>query len=68
MTLAQQYRQEGQILAQQRAVIEALEIRFERVPEGLSEELRRIADPLRLPSLLRAAIQAASLEDFSRSL
>lgn len=72
MTLAQQYRQEGrqegQILAQQRAVIEALEIRFERVPEGLCEEIARIADPLRLPALLRAAIQAASLEDFSRSL
>ena len=76
MTLAQQYRQEGrqegrqerQILAQQRAVIEALEIRFERIPEGLCEEIARIADPLRLPALLRAAIQAASLEDFSRSL
>jgi predicted transposase/invertase (TIGR01784 family) len=72
MTLAQQYRQEGrqegQVLAQQRAVIEALEIRFQRVPEGLREEIGRIADPLRLPALHRAAIQAASLEEFSRSL
>jgi predicted transposase/invertase (TIGR01784 family) len=72
MTLAQQYRQEGrqegQILAQQRAVIEALEIRFERIPQGLREEIGHIADPARLPALHRAAIQAASLEEFSRSL
>ncbi len=72
MTLAQQYRQEGRqegrILAQQRAVIEALEIRFEQVPEGLHEEIGRIADPLRLAALHRAAIQSASLEEFSGSL
>jgi predicted transposase YdaD len=72
MTLAQQYRQEGrqegQILARQRAVIEALEIRFGQVPEGLREEISRIADPPRLSALLRAAIKAASPEEFSRSL
>jgi hypothetical protein len=68
MTLAQQYRQEGQILARQLAVIEALEIRFGQVPEGLREEISRIAEPPRLSALLRAAIKAASPEEFSRSL
>ena len=72
MTLAQQYRQEGlqkgQIIAQQHAVIEALEIRFQRIPDGLREEIGHIAEPMRLQALLRAAIQAASLEEFSRTL
>ena len=51
----EQGRQEGRIVAQQQDIIEALEIRFERVPEGLQEEIRRIADPLRLRDLLRSA-------------
>jgi len=76
MTLAQQYRQEGrqegmqkgQILTQQRAVLEALDIRFQRVPEGLREEIERIDEMERLQSLLRSAIQAATLEDFVGAL
>jgi predicted transposase YdaD len=60
--------QKGQILARQRAVIEALEIRFGQVPEGLLEEIGHMDDPQRLAALLRAAIQAASIEDFARAL
>ena len=68
MTLAQQFRQEGRILAQQRAVIEALEIRFERVPDGLREEIGRISDSGQLHALLRAAIRCADIESFTREL
>jgi predicted transposase YdaD len=64
----QEGRQEGQILAQQRAILDALEIRFERVPAGLSEEISQITESQRLQSLLRAAIQATTLEAFSTAL
>ena len=63
-----QGRQEGEILAQQQAVVEALEIRFDRVPEGLREEIGRIADSPRLHVLLRAAIRCADLESFVKEL
>ena len=46
--LRQEGRQEGGILAQQQAVVEALEIRFDRVPDGLREEIGHIVDSARL--------------------
>ena len=52
----------GQILAQQQAVVEALEIRFDRVPDGLCEEIGHIVDSTSLHVLLRAAIRCADLE------
>jgi len=60
--------QGGMILAQQQAVVEALEIRFDRVPEGLREEIERIVDSARLHALLRAAIRCADLESFAKEL
>ena len=60
--------EKGQTLAQQQAVIEALEIRFDRVPGGLREEIGRVADSARLHALLRAAIRCADLESFSKEL
>jgi len=63
-----QGRQEGEIVAQQQAVVEALEIRFDRVPDGLREEIGRIADSPRLHVLLRAAIRCADLESFVKEL
>lgn len=72
MTLAQQFREEGRqeglILARQRVVEEALETRFERVPEGLREEITRITDSERLHALLRAAICCSSVEAFAKEL
>lgn len=80
MTLAQQYYEEGyeegrqiglkegRMLVEQFVVILALETRFQWVPEDISDEIGRIADPERLHALLRSAIQSASLEDFTRSL
>jgi flagellar biosynthesis/type III secretory pathway protein FliH len=80
MTLAQRYRQEGRnegrqegwekglLKGHQDNVIKALEIRFERVPEGLEEAIREVTDETHLSQLLRAAIQSADLEAFSASL
>jgi hypothetical protein len=66
--LHQEGRQEGRTVTLQENVIDALEIRFQRVPEGLREEINHVTDPARLQSLLRAAIQAISLEEFSSNL
>ena len=60
--------QRGQIIARQQDVIEALEIRFERVPDGLREEISHIPDSARLHVLLRAAIRCADLESFAKEL
>jgi hypothetical protein len=61
-------RQEGLIAGQQKAVCAALEVRFGQVPEGLRELLGAIRDEDRLRALLKSAIQAGSIEDFTRSL
>ena len=64
----QQGRQEGLILSKQQDILEALEIRFNRVPEGLREEIELIADTAKLQSLHRAAIRSATLEDFAEAI
>ena len=66
--LRQEGRQEGEILARQQDVVEALEIRFDRVPDGLREEIGHIVDSARLHVLLRAAIRCADLESFVKDL
>ncbi len=76
MTLAEQLHEEGmqqgihrgQVAAQQKAIIEALMICFDRVPEGLREEIEAITDTAKLQSLLRAAITSADLESFAAQL
>jgi len=72
MSLAEQFRQEGRqeglVFSKQQDILEALEIRFERVPEGLREEIESIADTARLQSLLRAAIRSADIESFAAEL
>jgi predicted transposase YdaD len=71
-SLAEQFRQEGRqeglIFSQQQAILEALEIRFQQVPEGLREEIESIADSKKLTHLLRAAITSADLESFAVEL
>jgi hypothetical protein len=64
----QQGRQEGLIFSQQQAILEALEIRFQRVPDGLCEEIESIADSKKLTHLHRAAITSADLESFAAEL
>jgi len=72
MSLAEQFRQEGRqeglIFSQQQAVLEALEIRFQRAPEGLREEIEAITDSEKLTHLHRAAITSADLESFAAEL
>ena len=72
MTLAEQLHEEGmqrgQVAAQQKDIFEALEIRFNRVPEGLREEIEAIGDTAKLQSLLRAAITSATLDEFAEAL
>jgi flagellar biosynthesis/type III secretory pathway protein FliH len=58
----------GQLLARQQAVVEALEIRFDRVPDGLREEIGHIIDPTRLHALHREAIRCSDLESFVKAL
>ncbi|MEI8342967.1 MAG: hypothetical protein WCH43_15700 [Verrucomicrobiota bacterium] len=47
------------MLAQQQTVVKALEIRFDRVPDPLREEIGHGADSARLNVLLRVAIRCA---------
>jgi hypothetical protein len=68
MSTAEMLMQKGVIVARQRAVLDALEIRFGHVAPGLLETIEAIHDETRLRSLYQTAIQAASLEDFSRAL
>ena len=72
MSLAEQFRQEGRqeglISSQQQAILEALEIRFQRVPEGLREEIEAITDSKKLTHLHRAAITSADFESFAAEL
>lgn len=80
MSLDKQLRQEGRqegiqeglqaglMASRQQDILEALEIRFGAVPEGLREEIEMIADCAKLTGLLRAAIRSANLETFVREL
>ena len=72
MTLAEQLHEEGmqrgQVAAKQQYILETLMIRFDRVPEGLREEIESIADTAKLQALLRAAIRSSTLEEFAESL
>ena len=61
-------RQEGRQEEAQDAVIQALEIRFDRVPDGLREAIRHISDASRLRGLHRAAIRCADIESFAKEL
>ena len=80
MTLAQQFRQEGRqegvqvgrgegmVLSRQQSILEFLESRFDRVPEGLKEAVEAITDDTKLRELVRAAARCADLECFAREL
>ena len=75
MTLAQKIREEGREegreqgrLAALRMLCSLLEVRFQKVPEGLWEELTHISDMKRLESLHRHAIRCASLDEFAAAL
>jgi hypothetical protein len=72
VSLAEQFRQEGHqeglVFSKQEAILEALEIRFQRVPAGLREEIETIIDTKKLTHLHRAAITSADIESFAVEL
>lgn len=72
MTIAQQLRQEGRQEGRQETlkanILEALELRFGNLPEGLREAIDSEGDDIKLRVLLRAAIQCVTLEDFAGNL
>jgi predicted transposase YdaD len=84
MTLAQHLRQEGfatgkqegrqegelkgTLAASRQSVLEALDLRFGPIPDGLRDSIEAIADPEKLRALHRASIVADSLEAFASSL
>jgi len=61
-------RQDGTLAASRQSVLEALDLRFGPIPDGLRDSLNAIADPEKLRALLRAAIVSDSLESFTASL
>jgi hypothetical protein len=58
----------GTLAASRQSVLEALDLRFGPIPDGLRDSLNAIADPEKLRALLRAAIVSDSLESFAASL
>jgi hypothetical protein len=64
----QEGRQEGFLAARQKAVLDALEIRFGQVSDPIREQIEAIQDEARLRSLLKSAIQTGSIEEFMRNL
>ena len=72
MTLAEQFIQEGLEKGLEKGrradILDALEIRFGTVPEGLREAVGQASGEERLKALHRAAITAATLEEFAGNL
>jgi hypothetical protein len=68
MTLADRFRQEGEIHSRQQALLELLEVRFGAVPEGLAEALSTISDLNRLKELQKTAVTCPDLESFASGL
>jgi len=50
------------------AIEEALQIRFEDVPEAILDALRQVEDPVALKGLRRLAVTVGSLDEFRRKM
>ena len=61
-------RQEGSLAASRQSVLDALDLRFGRIPDGLRDSIEAVADSEKLRVLLRAAIVSDSIESFAGSL
>jgi len=76
MTLAEQLRREGRLEGRNEGrldalhdnILEALEVRFGAVPDGVRESVSGIVDEGRLRELLRAAIRTPTLDAFADAL
>lgn len=61
-------RQEGRQEARQEATLRLLELRFGRVPEGLKEAVREIANEAHLEQLFETAATCSDIETFAAKL
>jgi len=61
-------RMEERTHSRRQSVLEALDLRFGPIPDGLRDSIEAISDPEKLRTLLRAAIVSDSLEAFTTSL
>ena len=72
MSLAQQLHQkglqEGLEKGLRQTLIKILQRRFGQIPEGLVEAINGIHETARMESLVDAALDAASMEEFARAL
>ena len=58
--------QQGEMSANQEAVIEILEVKFTNVPVKIVSAVNQADDPARLKEMLREATLSASLESFEK--
>ena len=72
MTIADKLRKEGMQQGMQQAlqedILEILEIRFQSVSYSIKKQLEAISDAPALRRLLRLAVQAQSLEQFTNGM
>jgi hypothetical protein len=64
----QKGRQEGEIHSRRQALLDVLEVRFARIPEGLREALSGVSELDRLEKLLKVAVVCPDLEAFTAVL
>jgi predicted transposase YdaD len=64
----QEGREDGRMEERRQSVLEALDLRFGPIPDGLRDSLNDITDPEKLRALHRAAIISDSLESFAAAL
>jgi hypothetical protein len=63
----QEGRQEGFVAARQKAVLDALEIRFGEAAGAIRPRIEAVQDQAQLRALLKSAIQSGSIEEFART-
>ena len=68
MSLAEQLHQKGLEKGLRQTLIKILQRRFGQIPEGLVEAIDGIHETARMESLVDAALDAASMEEFARAL
>ena len=58
--------QQGEIRANQAAVMEVLEVKFSNIPDSMASAVNGVGDPARLKAMHREAIRSDSLESFEQ--
>jgi len=61
-------REEGMLADAREMVLEALDIKFNKVPEDINDAIRRLNNRLMLKKLLRSAIQSKDIQGFRKTI